>query len=96
MSEFKIKIMENMFIEYIKDKAKKFVANNVIDNGGGQSGCIVWGCYVSSVTVKLEYNYDDVKMKYYSRFTTHLGDHDVFIDKYVECDGIILLDLKYC
>lgn len=90
-----IVIMREMFEKNITDKSKKFDASYVKNESSGNSGAFAWGYYMSSPVIKITYNGNGVKMKYYSRFTHHLGDSDTFVDRYVECNESVLLDEKY-
>jgi hypothetical protein len=43
----------------------------------------------------LTYADNGVIMKYHFRMCTYLGDTDTFVDRYVECDGKVLLNTEY-
>lgn len=88
--------MRDMFEKYVTNKSKIFNASYVKNESGGRSGAIAMGCYVESPVTKITYDHDAVKMKYYRRLTCYLGDTDDFIDRYIECDGTVLVDKKFC
>ena len=90
-----IKIMHEIFAKYITDKSKKFDGRYVKHESGGTSGANAWGYDLYAPVTLIKYDADGVKIKYHSRFTRHLGDSDIFIDRYVECDGSVLFDEKY-
>lgn len=87
-------IMKTLFDQNVKDVSKKFNSSSCIESNGN-TRVFVWGCWTTGTSTLLTYDDDGVKMKYYKRFDTYLGDSDTFIDKYVECDGKILLESHY-
>lgn len=90
-----IEIMKEMFTKNITDVNKIFKPQYAVDNSGGTSRAIAWGCLVSSPVIKYNYNDDGVIISYYGRTTCYLGDTDWFVDRYVECDGKVIVNDKY-
>jgi hypothetical protein len=79
------------------DTQKKFNPDEVIIREGKTGSVVnVWGCKAEPPpSLRMEYNYDNVIITYYSRCTTHLGDTDTFTDYSVIVDGKTIVNKEY-
>lgn len=94
MSTSSIEIIRSMFEQYIINKNKAF-DSYYVEEEKYNTQTRVWGCITNGPAIYITYKNNGIKIKYHKRFTTHLGDSDTFIDRYVECDDDILLDSQY-
>ena len=81
--------------EVVTNKSKSFNSSYIIDQSYKSTVNIYNQFEATSPATLLTYDHDGVKMKYHFRMCTYLGDTDTFVDRYVECDGKVLLDTKY-
>lgn len=95
-TEEHIHIIENIFYLYVTDKEKEFDLKKIKYYPGTSNTYVVWGCIVPPTpTILLRYNHDNVEIKYYSRYTKHLGDTDIFTDYSVYINNKLIVDVEY-
>lgn len=95
MNQDQIKIMQLMFGAFVTNKSKSFKSSCIKDQSYNNTVSIYNKFETTSHAILLTYDNDGVKMRYHFRMCTHLGDTDTFVDRYVECDGKVLLNTEY-
>jgi hypothetical protein len=97
-------IIKNDFENYISNKVwvpsrawkeNRSVVHSEIKIDYGTNQIFIHGYPVTTPYLRIEYNYDDIYITYYSRTTKYYGDIDVFVDHKVIVDEKVLLDEKY-